>query len=446
MLYSNSNKDDRRQRFYLENLKKMKIGIPDLSDSGFKTPNHVLELVLAPTVFCFSLWVLQQAAKKKINKLFFLARDGYPVYVVSKYLADHYEMGIECKYFYCSRYSLRVPMYSENIEETLDHVCRGGIDVTFRKVLLRSGFTDEVIERMKSEFDDIVMDETIPYPKLQEIKTRLADSKEYLNLLIHRSKGCWENTRLYFEQEGMLLDNIGIVDSGWTGTTQKSICDIRERCGVNRSVNGFYFGLFEVPRDCDEQDYHCCYFAPKTDFLNKVFFSNCLFEVLFHANHGTTCGYRKEKGISPILEQYKESEYIDALTACLYAFTEKAVEQAGSGLLSNDSRETIKILSRSLRTFMWNPTASEADYFGRFTFSDDLLDESMREVAPVFSIQYIRENHFLNRFLTAFGIRKKHIHESAWYEASVIRSGHGSLYHRCSYSLYKALSFIKKSL
>lgn len=446
MLFNQEQSEKRRAYFYYKNVKRLKLPlIENLCERN--SPNNVIEFVLAPLMFSFTLWVVQQAKEKGIKKLYFLARDAYPAFVIAQKVCEEYSLDIECKYFYCSRYSLRVPMYSENLDDTLNHVCRSGIDVTFRKIMIRSGFSGDDIKRLEKFFDDIDFDSIIPYSKLIEVKDRLLKSKDYIDLLLENSRKKWEPLVSYFKENGMLAGKkIAVVDSGWTGTTQKSINDIRKRCNVDTPVEGFYFGLFEVPKECEMNLYHTYYFGPKTGFIDKVFFSNCLFEVLFHANHGTTMGYTIKTETEPILAEYQSSDLINEINDIIQMYTQKIVKNKNVNLVTIDIVKDRKLISKSLKKFMWNPTRAEADYFGQLKFSDNLLDESLREVGPVLPEAYLKENHFINKLLTAYGFRKKHIHESAWYEASVVRLGHHSLRHRCSYSIYKGLSYLKKNI
>lgn len=436
----------RREHFYSRNAQKMQV--PFVQNFGaMYSPNNVVELVLSPLIFSFALWVIQQAKEMGIKSLFFLARDAYPAYIVGKKICKLYDLDIECKYFYCSRYSLRVPMYSENIDDALDYICRGGIDVTFRKIMIRSGFSNTEIKQLEKVFHDIEFDNIIPYPKLPEIRELLSCHKEYIELLYANSKKKWKPLINYFNQNGMLTHNkTAVVDSGWSGTTQKSINDIRKRCHITEPVEGFYFGLFEIPKECDADNYHTYYFGPGNGLLNKVFFSNCLFEVLFHADHGTTTGYLSEESVDPILNDYISSDITREINNTVSAYVDSVLNEESVNLLAVDSSKNRKILGRSLRRLMWNPTRDEADFFGQLMFSDDLLDHSLKQVGPIVPEVYLYENHFINRLLTVYGIRKKHIHEIAWYEASVVRCGHHLLLHRCSYSFYKALSYLKKAL
>ena len=413
--------------------------------------NGVDACVTTPILNLFVVWLLKEAERKKIRHLFFLARDSYPLYLIAGQYCEKLQLKLKCSYFYCSRYSLRVPMYSENTQEALDHVCRGGIDVTLRKILIRSGFELQKAEELREYFEmDRELDAVIPYPELKNIKKELSANKKYMEMLRSVSTSKRDTVYRYFRQEGMLEEKIGIVDSGWTGTTQKSINKIRKKCGCRTGVEGYYFGLYETPPGYDPRKYHSFYFSPKKEIMNKVFFSNCFVETILSAPHGTTMGYKETDGrIVPVLAPYRaeNKEKTEAFLETLKSYTGRMMSLCSADdIRKTDIRKDRAILQKSLRSFMWNPSPGEAEYYGTLQFSDDLLDDHMQDLAVRMSQKQLRENHFGNKILTAFGIRKKHIHESAWYEASVTRSGHAGVIHKISYSCYKLFSYIKKGI
>ena len=489
-------------------------GGPGADSTHVMSGERVLQEIFAPLMTAFTVWVLREAEARGIKRLYFLSRDGYLPYRTAIRLVKSCEFDIECRYLYCSRYSLRVPMYSENVDEALSHVTRGGIDVTFRKILMRSGFRAEDIPKMQAAFPDFALDEVIPYSGLKKVRARLAGSDAYKDLLKQRSEEAWEPLCAYFRQEGLLegigacdrskeksdrvsarygslgkseragtcdenAEKIGIVDSGWTGTTQKSIAEIRRRCGIDDPVEGFYFGLFEIPKGSDPERYHSFYFGPKTKLFNKVFFSNSLFEALVRADHGTVSGYRKVKtsgkdgevrySMEPILEPCRMNGIAEKLDQYICKYMNEITDREHPGArkipAEFDGILTPELTGR-LKKFMWNPDPDEAEYFGSLPFSDDLLDETEREVAPVFPVRYLKENHFVNRLLTSLGIRKGTVHESAWFEATCVRSAErtgssdharssgwtgffarsASIGHRISFSVYKAVSYLRKGL
>ena len=413
--------------------------------------NGVDACVTTPILNLFVVWLLKEAERKKIRHLFFLARDSYPLYLIAGQYCEKLQLKLKCSYFYCSRYSLRVPMYSENTQEALDHVCRGGIGVTLRKILIRSGFELQKAEELREYFEmDRELDAVIPYPELKNIKKELSANKKYMEMLRSVSTSKRDTVYRYFRQEGMLEEKIGIVDSGWTGTTQKSINKIRKKCGCRTGVEGYYFGLYETPPGYDPRKYHSFYFSPKKEIMNKVFFSNCFVETILSAPHGTTMGYKETDGrIVPVLAPYRaeNKEKTEAFLGTLKSYTGRMMSLCSADdIRKMDIRKDRAILQKSLRSFMWNPSPGEAEYYGTLQFSDDLLDDHMQDLAVRMSQKQLRENHFGNKILTAFGIRKKHIHESAWYEASVTRSGHAGVIHKISYSCYKLFSYIKKGI
>ena len=484
--------------------RKNPSGGPGADSTHVMSGERVLQEIFAPLMTAFTVWVLKEAEARGIKRLYFLSRDGYLPYRTAIRLVKSCEFDIECRYLYCSRYSLRVPMYSENVDEALSHVTRGGIDVTFRKILMRSGFRAEDIPKMQAAFPDFALDEVIPYSGLKKVRARLAGSDAYKDLLKQRSEEAWEPLCAYFRQEGLLegigacdrskeksdrvsarygslgkseragtcdenAEKIGIVDSGWTGTTQKSIAEIRRRCGIDDPAEGFYFGLFEIPKGSDPERYHSFYFGPKTKLFNKVFFSNSLFEALVRADHGTVSGYRKVKtsgkdgevrySMEPILEPCRMNGIAEKLDQYICKYMNEITDREHPGArkipAEFDGILTPELTGR-LKKFMWNPDPDEAEYFGSLPFSDDLLDETEREVAPVFPVRYLKENHLVNRMLTSLGIRKGTVHESAWFEATCVRSAErtgssdhaqsASIWHRISFSFYKAVSYLRKGL
>ena len=436
------------QMFYKKNLSCCR-SLVEPSDVLFNNntvvSSGVIEYVLSPLVFVFTMWVLQQAERDGIKKLYFLARDGYPFYQAAMKICQKSGIEIDCRYVYGSRYSLRVPMYSQNIDEALDFVCRGGIDVTFRKIMMRSGLTQEQIDKLEKDYYTFHFDKICSYKELLNIKQFLKENDQYIFLLRDNSNNRWKNLRAYFEQENLLEDiQVGIVDSGWTGSTQKTINDIRKRCGIKNKVKGYYFGLYTAPKDIKKNEYKCFSFDPNRALIDRTFFNNCLFEVVYNADHGTTFGYSNNNAngtIDPILEYHE----ISLQKGIVHKRFSEYVDYCVNNTMYNDENVTsfnnaLRSIQKSLRRFMWDPTREEAEYFGSMPFSDDLLDHSMREIAPCFSEEYLKENHFLNKVLTAFGCRQQVIHESAWFEASAVRSGSHSMYHRASNSAYKMIS------
>ena len=67
--------------------------------------------VLAPAMVEFVKWILRSAGERNIRRIYFLARDGWPMYRAARILGRDVEPAVDCRYFCCSRYALRIPCF-----------------------------------------------------------------------------------------------------------------------------------------------------------------------------------------------------------------------------------------------------------------------------------------------------------------------------------------------
>ena len=93
----------------------------------------------APVLLCFVMWALGEARAAGIRRLYFLARDGYPMYLAARKLCAAWGVPIECRYLYVSRYAVRRAEHLLLGRECVRDICARGIDVTFEKVMRRAG-------------------------------------------------------------------------------------------------------------------------------------------------------------------------------------------------------------------------------------------------------------------------------------------------------------------
>ena len=451
--------------------------------------------VLAPAINSFAIWVLKAALKKKISRLYFLARDGYFMYTTAKQLCERFQLPVECRYLSCSRYSVRIPMFHFNMSEAFDYIVRGGIDVTLDKVLNRAGLSEEDKVNVIRDIGDEFVDGVIPYADLPKLRTRLEASDVFFEAVKKRSEAAFPKARAYFNQEGLFEDiSYAFVDSGWTGSMQKVIGQLLEKCGQKRKLHGFYWGLYELPPDVNTEDYECFYFGPTWGFKRKVGFSNCLFESIFSAPHGMTLRYEQSgEEVSPVYadirvnnKRFNEEtkQYLDEFTEKLcdltgragYSLTEavyrdkervsgseyrddKASTDLGGGDVKNgyggklillkgicSTKQSIRTIEALLNTFMGVPARHEAAVYGSLPFSDDVLDENEQQVAARMTQDELKTNYPLKKILIMTGMSKERIKESAWYEGSAVRSGEDVDRHLRAYRMYKRLLYGKKEL
>ena len=416
-----------------------------------QSEQEIYERVLAPTLYEFVLWVLQEALQSGKKRLYFLARDGYQMYLAARKLCKQYDLDIECRYLKVSRYAVRVPEYHLLGERCLERICVGGIDVTFEKIMQRAALTDKEAEEIAAlaGYTENYR-KVINYHEVMQLKDRLKKIPLLFHYIDSHSKEAYGMAIGYLTQEGLLEPvPYALVDSGWIGTIQQSIEHLLRQKQPDRKLEGYYFGLYEIPEGEGRENYHSFYFTPWGEIKRKVHFSNSLFEAVFSAPEGMTLSYRTEGGKDKIiyvpvtdsrenLNRERISRYI--------CWLEEFLQEKKQSLKQADSGYVEELLS----PFMGNPTQFEAEAYGSLLFSDDVREDNNEKVSADFSEQEIKNHHLLNRLLIMTGVRKKVLHESAWIEGSIATCGtlneRGRVRNRWHAVFYKYVIYLRKWL
>ena len=403
----------------------------------------------APVLLEFIQWLLDTAKKQKIERLYFLSRDGYQMYLVAKMFSEKFEYNIDCRYINVSRYALRVPEYHLIGEKCLDKICIGGIDVTFEKVMKRAGLDDkESYHIAKMCGYGKKYKEVISYQEVIGLKDILKQIPVFFEYVYKHSKKAYKGVIGYLQQEG-ICDEIpfAIVDSGWIGTMQQTLYKLIESTGRKPQMQGFYFGLYETPKDAQSK-YSAYYFEPKNGIRRKVSFSNCLFEAVFTSSEGMTLRYVKNG--DRYEPEYDSShnpnkEMVDSHILLIEKYTElycKLYKECD--ILKKSSDEKMTFVEKVLKNIMGEPSVMELEAYGDIKFSDDVLEGHLLKVAAELTDIDIRNQRFLNKALIMLGIKKGTIRESAWIEGSIVRNGKKVKSYLRHARIYKYFVYVKK--
>ena len=374
---------------------------------------------MAPVILEFTEWVLKKAQEEGKERLYFLARDAYPIFLTAEKLCAARGIELDCRYLRVSRFALRTAEYHLMGEDCVERLCIGGIRVTFRKILARGGVetaTEAIAEELGLTGSE---DRVLSHAEIMQIKTRLRACQTFQEAIRQRSEEAYPRVLGYLEQEG-LLENVpyALVDSGWIGTLQQTMETLLRTRKPEIKLSGYYFGLYERPRGTDACAYHSFYFSPMSGLYRKIRFSNCLFEALCTAPHGMTVRYRKgEGGFVPIEDgEGLNREKIQDYTALMQALALQYSEQ------KTGAKQPL-CSARLLGALMGHPQRWEAEAFGALLFCDDVREKTVQELAVRQTTQEIRDQRLLHRIFVQLGLIKGEIHESAWIEGSIVRNG-----------------------
>ncbi|MDL2302093.1 hypothetical protein LJC58_07050 [Lachnospiraceae bacterium OttesenSCG-928-D06] len=429
----------------------------EMPDSFFDT----VTCVMAPVMYLFVDWVLKSAVEAGHKRLYFLARDGYSMYEVAKILCKKRNLPLECCYLYCSRYALRTAQYHLLLEESLEYICLGGIEITAQKVMRRSGLNpldcNEILNDMGLSES---RHEVLSAGELADLKEKLRKNNTFLKRVYDNSKEKYQDTIAYLKQEGLLQrkDNLeeplfALVDSGWTGSMQKTLAQLLGSQGNTKKIEGYYFGLYEYPKDVDELTYHTFYFDPGTGLRKKVYFSNSLFECIYSAPHGMTTGYKKQQQDTqvrylPVFEKIKNpnGKNIENSTKLLVEYAElisdSPLEEGTS--LYKEKKDRGRLVSQLFYYFMGHPTVEEAYVFGNYIFCDDVIDEGEQRVAAKLTRKEIQSNFLLPKTINL--LKGKPTKESAWLQSSVTLYNQKEARDIWHVTLYKYVLYIRKRI
>lgn len=372
--------------------------------------------ITAPSLLIYVSFVLNDALTKGLKRVYFLARDGFPMYEIAKILCKEYNLDIDCRYLYCSRMSLKSALIVENFEVVIRETCVKSTSTTYLSILKSLSLSDDIIDEIFSSLMIENKNLLISESEILNFCEKILEDIQICDKIIDESRQNIDNILGYFEKNGLFEHRkVAIVDSGWSGTMQSAILDLLSKKFEKTNILGYYVGLY---KECDaENSKHIAFlFDRKNKFHRSYTFNNNLFECLCSANHGMTLGYVNEI-FEPLLSEFKAGFDINTQ---LKAVCDYVVEYAKTNdfLVADYSKECYEILSR----LMMNPSFEEAELYGKIKFCDDPSENVMRELASKLTKNEFKANFLLPRIKNKLSKKtEKDNMESFWYIATAKR-------------------------
>lgn len=443
-----------------------------------KIREEIFLYVWVPVLTEYVEWVLKEAVRSGKKRLYFLARDGFMMYGLAEKLVKERKIDLDLRYLKISRFAVRNAEYCFAGKEALHTLCSGGIDVSFETIMKRANLTEGEARHI-AELTGYTKDykTALNYRRLCSLKKELYTCDRLFAYIQKHAKGCYDAAVSYFRQEGLLEDiPYALVDSGWVGTLQLSLQKILEHAaGGKIRLQGYYFGLYARPAKTGREQYKAFYFGEK-EIVRKIRFSNCLFETVFSAPEGMTCGYGKtpellrvgrqedpgpyqaleSSGGNPnmaVIGRFAEllAQYADQYMKYTAPYMEDAaqhMESRKTAVIKSLLRQTPgqKMCKNLLSHMMGDPALWEAEAFGSMLFCDDVLELQLQQVAAVWDEEELRKQRFFNRLLIKMNLKCGVLHESAWAEGSIARLGGKAEKNMRQERLYKGFMYVRKAV
>lgn len=348
-----------------------------------------------PILFYYVWWVLHHAMERGIGTLWFLARDGYLLREIALRFCEQFHLPIDCRYLYVSRASLRMPSYHFIGDEAWELLTYNGYYVTPRFLLQRAELTPEQRAAVYESCGVKVPDENclLNHAEVDAWRTALKISPVYHKFVREKSKAAYGDAIGYLRQAGLFDQNhVALVDTGWTGSMQRSLRQLLQFDGYDGTFTGFYYGMYVPPRSPEDGAYLTWYFNRESSPRDKIPFCNNLFECMLPAPHGMTAGYQSAGGgYAPATLAAPEGEelaHIQSRVSAVLGYTRDRLEQTDFEAFCPEAalRDTRKLISR----YMAHPSREEAVYFGRALFCDDITEAYRLSLADETQVQALK--------------------------------------------------------
>jgi len=443
--------------------------------------------VWAPVLTEYVEWVLEEALRYGEKRLYFLARDGYMMYLLAKEFVKAKDLDLDIRYLKVSRFAIRRAEYYFSGREALDTLCAGGINVSFETIMKRAGLTKEEafsIARLAGYGGNYKTG--LNHRQLCRLKQELSRIDQLFVYIKKHSGECYDTTVSYLRQEGLLQKiPYALVDSGWIGTLQYSLQRVLAHgSATSVKLQGYYFGIYERPKETAPDQYRAFYFDEK-EICRKVRFSNCLFETVFSAPEGMTYGYGASKDgavyealecdsrnpNAEVMERFAELllQYVSCYEAAkdsrkflhYAAITDRNLIDYVVEKDSNHFRDCVTegdlshhenhkkracFVESLLNSMMGSPTRLEAEAFGELLFCDDVLELQLQPAAPKWEEGELLKRRFLSRILIKMNLKSGSLRECAWAEGSITRFGKMGKKNMRQERLYKRFMYLRKAI
>ncbi len=213
---------------------------------------------VAPAYISYVRFVIAEARRKGIKRLYFLNRDSYILLKIAEQLPHD---GIELRYLYVSRRSLMVPYLRECRDE--DYIA-----IADRNNLIGRD-SDHLLWQLQYTRAELQAAYGMELPFRRIINA--SQQQQFMDMLFRndsftpefkkRADGQFELLKEYFRQEGLLDDaKTAMVDVGWLGTSRLMINRLLKDCGGSPTTF-FYMGVRADVISPLEGDY-ISYFQP----------------------------------------------------------------------------------------------------------------------------------------------------------------------------------------
>lgn len=348
--------------------------------------------ILGPMLWGFCQWLYERIRVDKIDKIFFLSREG-------KILQDAFnslypQCDVKQTYLYVSRKALMIPMLIDAVDfDEMVDTFRLFSHVPLVKIIPTLCSFD--CKKFNNELAHIGVDSEAKIDTLVNEK-----KKQLYSVIIKLGKESFQQQKKYiveYLKENNFSGKVAIVDIGWSGSMQKALR--KYVADIDTNLRGYYLGI----RNINPDDYYAELFragylfdCKKNENYNLMMrFTAGIIEMLFLNTEGSVLRYDIiEDSIIPILS---EPEYIGVESDFMTAVQTEALKFLNivkkDELFREDRKVTEDIVMSGYSRFAVYPTLATLKVFEKFCFLNGTTRDILPEKGIFYYLTHVRKFH-----------------------------------------------------
>ena len=363
---------------------------------------------------------LKQAINEGIDRIYFLARDGYLLKVIADEIVAALGLNIKVHYLYVSRQSTYLASVFRLTPESFSWIFQEMDNViTFNKVAKRIHLEPDFIlgkldGGLKESLESHGFDTRLKPSHINGLQRALMRNSDLKSEVESKAAERRELVIGYFRQQGMLDEGrIGLADIGWRGSLQDAMFKILKSAKTDVAITSYYLAVTYFSKLTIAENRK----VPAFMFPSTRAGIGPMLELLLQCDHGTTLGYRKaEVGtFEPVLKT--PPGHVDAWGVSSYKEgIRKFSENLSRALKLHQKVETTYSGVTPILIEMLEDAEPEvANTLGDLHYCGDLEESHLRRFAPPFS---------MSEALTfLFSGNDARAGFTQWFEVSSARSG-----------------------
>jgi predicted HAD superfamily hydrolase len=337
--------------------------------------------VIGPLFVPFVRWLMNEAVKQGIERLYFVARDGQIFQRLACQLPE--AQTVECRYLYGSRQAWHLPGVLSLGEKDMDWVLDPDPALTLEGVLQRVNLSIE-------EFLACAKSSSLPATNQALTPADLGSLKEIFlspavcQLIETKAAEARKTTLGYLREQGLLDAGVSsaIVDIGWAGNMQRSLQTILSTASREIEIKGFYFHLRANRLENPAMGFSFMPSSAPPELVQKTYRWTCLLEIFARADHGGVLGYRwNGQAHEPILDcRGASAEMLRG--AREQQAGAMAFHQAFNAMEGTPPPDLTSILN-AIIYFFHTPSAAVAEAYGSLPFQTAQAGAVRIQLAPM---------------------------------------------------------------